>query len=185
MGENQRARDHFAEAMRLDPGDTHVALEYAFLCYETGQPVAARRTFARVIAAHGASQEATPGIDAGTAAVAVARAAFENIDRPLREGIARWKEALAANPNDYSGHEELAKLAEQRDETELAAEHFERAWRLRPERRGLLLDLGRTWKALGRAEEANAALLAASRGAEPRVAEQARELLPARYPYVY
>ncbi len=29
------------------------------------------------------------------------------------------------------------------------------------------------------------ALLAASRGAEPRVAERARELLPSRYPYVY
>src|SRR5262249_45284069 len=29
------------------------------------------------------------------------------------------------------------------------------------------------------------ALLAASRGAEPRVAEEARELLPSRYPYVY
>ena len=49
----------------------------------------------------------------------------------------------------------------------------------------MLLDLGRVWKQLGRAEEANAALLAASRGAEPRVAEQARELLPERYPYVY
>ena len=35
------------------------------------------------------------------------------------------------------------------------------------------------------AERANAALLAASRGAEPRTAEAARELLPARYPYVY
>ena len=34
-------------------------------------------------------------------------------------------------------------------------------------------------------EQANAALLAASRGAEPRTAEAARELLPARYPYVY
>ena len=88
-------------------------------------------------------------------------------------------------PADYSGHEELARLAELRDETELAAEHFEKAWRLRPERRELLLDLGRTWNALGRIEEASAALLAASRGAKPRVAEQARELLPARYPYVY
>ena len=179
VGENTRARDHFAEAWRLDPSDAHVALEYAFLCYETGQPIIARRTFARVLASQGVTQ----GIDAVTAAVV--RDAFENVDRPLREGIARWKEALLANPNDFSGHEELARLAEQRDETALAAEHFEKAWKLRPERRGLLLDLGRNWKALGRVEEANAALLAASRGAEPRVAEQARELLPSRYPYVY
>ena len=49
----------------------------------------------------------------------------------------------------------------------------------------MLLDLGRVWKQLDRTEEAAAALLAASRGAEPRVAEQARELLPDRYPYVY
>src|SRR5262249_6674540 len=49
-----------------------------------------------------------------------------------------------------------------------------------------LLDLGRVWAAAGRTEEANAALLAASRSPEsPRTAEQARELLPARYPYVY
>ena len=36
-----------------------------------------------------------------------------------------------------------------------------------------------------RVEEAHAALLAASRGGEPRAAEAARELLPNRYPYVY
>ncbi|MEJ7605659.1 MAG: tetratricopeptide repeat protein [Bryobacteraceae bacterium] len=51
--------------------------------------------------------------------------------------------------------------------------------------RAFLLDLGRTWKQQGRPEEASSALLAASRGAESRVAEAARELLPARYPYVY
>ncbi len=168
IGENVRARDHFAEAMRLDAADRQVALEYAFLCYETGEPVIARRIFDRLRSSDTTAAEA-----------------FENIDRPLKDGIARWSQAVAANPGDYSGHEELARLAEQRDESSLAAEHFEKAWRLRPERRELLLDLGRTWKALGRVEDANAALLAASRGTEPRVAEQARELLPARYPYVY
>src|SRR6202043_2414468 len=84
-----------------------------------------------------------------------------------------------------SGHQELARLAEQRDELPLAAEHYEHAWRLRPDHRELLLDLGRVWKQLDRAEDAGAALLAASRGAEARIAEQARELLPVRYPYVY
>jgi tetratricopeptide (TPR) repeat protein len=48
-----------------------------------------------------------------------------------------------------------------------------------------MLDLGRVWKLEGRTEQANFVLLAASRGGQPRVAEQARELLPARYPYVY
>src|SRR3954452_1668139 len=34
IGENALARDHFHRAMRLDPADTHVALEYAFLAFE-------------------------------------------------------------------------------------------------------------------------------------------------------
>jgi len=67
----------------------------------------------------------------------------------------------------------------------LAAEHFEKAWRLKPERRRVLVDLGRALQALGRPEEAMAALLAASRGGEAHAAEAARRFLPARYPYVY
>jgi Tfp pilus assembly protein PilF len=168
-GENEAARDQFAEAMRLDPSDTHVALEYAFLCYETKQPVIARRTFERL----------------RKAGDATAAEAFENIDRPLREGIARWQQALVLSPDNFSAHEELARLAEQRDQLDLAAEHYRNSWKLKPDRRDLLLDLGRVWKEQNRPEEAQAALLAASRGAEPRVAEQARELLPSRYPYVY
>ncbi len=171
-GENQAARDQFAEAARLDPKDEQAALEYAFLCYETKQPVQARRTFDRLRASHDSRVAST------------AAAAFENIDRPLREGIERWKQALVLSPDNFSAHEELAKLAEQRDEIPLAAEHYEKAWRLRPDRRDLLLDLGRAWKQMNHASEANGALLAASRGTEPRVAEQARELLPDRYPYV-
>ena len=168
VGETAAARDQFAAAMRLDPRDDQVALEYAFLCYETHQEVSARRIFDRY-----------------RRSSATAAQAFENIDRPLREGIDRWKQALALSPDNFSGHSELARLAEQRDELPLAAEHYERAWKLRPDHRELLLDLGRVWQGLGHTEEAAAALLAASRGAEPRVAEQARELLPTRYPYVY
>ena len=169
IGETEAARDQFAEAMRLNPADQPVALEYAFLCYETKQQVTARRIFDRVRKTGNAT----------------AAQAFENIDRPLREGIVRWTQALLLSPDNLSAHEELARLAEQRDELELAAQHFEKAWRLRADRRSLLLDLGRVWQDQNRIGEANAALLAASRGAEPRVAEQARELLPARYPYVY
>src|SRR5437899_3298331 len=67
----------------------------------------------------------------------------------------------------------------------ITAEHFEKAFQLKPDLRSLLLDLARIWKAQGRIEDSTAALLAASRGGEPRTAEAARELLPARYPYVY
>jgi tetratricopeptide (TPR) repeat protein len=168
-GDTTAARDQFREAMRLDPADTHLALEYAFLCYETREPVEARRVFERL----------------SKLGNETAKAAFENVDRPLRDGIARWKAVVAQAPDNFSGHEELARLAEQRDELTLSATEYEAAWRLRPGRRDLLLDLGRVWREQGRMAPSNAALLAASRGAEPRVAEAARALLPDRYPFVY
>src|SRR5271170_5067363 len=157
IGENEAARDQFAEAMRLDPRDDHVALEYAFLCYETKQQAAARRIFDRIRKT--GNQTAAP----------IASAAFENIDRPLREGIARWTKALELSPDNFSAHEELARLAEQRDEWPLAVEHYQKAWALRRDRRELLVALGRVYTLMSRADDANAALLAASRGAEPRV----------------
>lgn len=169
VGETEAARDRFSQAMRLDPADEHVALEFAFLSYETQEQAAARRVFDRIRRTGNATAET----------------AFRNIDGQLEEGIARWLRAVELSPGNFSAHQELARLAEQRDSTALAAEHYEAAWRLRPDLRAFLLDLGRVWKLAGRTAEANAALLAASRGAEPRTAEAARELLPSRYPYVY
>jgi len=172
IGENTAARDQFREAMLLDPKDFHVALEYAFLCDETKEQAQARRVFDRVRRAGDPASRAT------------AERATQNIDRPLAEGIARWTKAIQLGADNFSAHFELATLAEQRDELELAVEHYEKAWRLIPDRRSVLVDLGRVLKSLNRTEEANAALLAASRGGEPRAAEAARELLPARYPYI-
>lgn len=168
-GETDRAREQFAIAYRLTPDDAALAREYAYLCYETKQPLIARRVFDRRRKQGDADAER----------------AFQNIDRPLAEGIGRWTKAVAAAPGNFSAHQELARLAEERDELELAARHYGRAWELRQDRRETLLDLGRAWRELGRAEDANAALLAASRGAEPRVADRARALLPERYPFVY
>jgi tetratricopeptide (TPR) repeat protein len=172
-GATEAARDQFDAAVRLEPGDYHTALEYAFLCYETQQRIEARRVFDRVRKSGDEISRTTAG------------QAFENVDRPLREGIARWTRAIEADPNDFSAHFELARLAEERDELDLAAAHYQRAWRLRPELRNLLVDMGRVAKAQGKAELTMSTLLAASRGAEPRTAEQARALMPARYPYVY
>jgi Tfp pilus assembly protein PilF len=168
IGENELAREQFREAMGIQPADVQVALEYAFLCYETKEQAQARRIFDRV----------------RKTGNAVAEQAFQNIDAPLAAGIARWTEAIARGGDNFSAHSELATLAEQRDELELAAEHFEKAWRMLPDRRSVLVDLGRVWKSLNRLDEANAALLAASRGGEPRAAESAHELLPGRYPFV-
>jgi Flp pilus assembly protein TadD len=168
IGEPTLARDQFGEAMRLDPADTVAALEFAFLCYETKQQAEARRVFDRL------RRTGNP----------TAERAFHNIDDPLASGIARWQRAIVLGSDNFSGHFELATLAEQRDELALAATHFEIAWHLIPDRRTVLVDLGRVWLAMGRTSEATAALLAASRGGEPRAAEMARELLPARYPFV-
>jgi Flp pilus assembly protein TadD len=173
VGENEAARDQFGEAMRIDPTDQHAALEYAFLCFETKQQALARRIFDGIRKSGASSSQST------------AEQAFQNIDQPLAEGIARWQKAVEVEPGNFSAHQELATLAEQRDRLDLAAEHYEIAWKLRPAERSLMLDLGRVWKLLGRTEEANFLLLAASRGKPPRVAEQARELLPEGYPYVY
>jgi Tfp pilus assembly protein PilF len=168
IGENEMARDEFHAAMTMDAADVQVAMEYAFLCNESKREAEARRIFDRVRRTGNAEAEQ----------------AFQNIDRPLAAGIERWKSALAAGADNVSAHYDLAMLAEKRDELPLAAEHFEKAWRLRPDQRSVLVDLGRVWKAMGRNDDAIAALLAASRGGEPRATEQARELLPGRYPFV-
>ena len=173
VGDNDAARDQFAEAMRLDPTDNHTALEYAFLCNDTQRQAEARRIFDRIRKTGDPASRQT------------AEQAFQNIDRPLAEGIARWSEVVQVSPDNFSAWHELATLADQRDDLPLAAQAYEKAWRLKPQMRSLLVDLGRVWQQLGRAEDAESALLAASRGAEPRAAEAAKALLPARYPYVY
>lgn len=182
-GESEGARDAFGEAMRIDPADLHVALEYAFLCYEAKDDAPARKAEARRIfaAVRDSASEPDKNADARTTAAA----AFRNIDDPLRAGIERWQQALTTSAPSFSAHYELAQLAEQRDELELAAANYKAAFRLLPERKAVLLELARVEKTRGNTEGMMAALMAASRGAEPRAAELARERLPSRYPYVY
>lgn len=173
-GETEAAREQFAEAMRLDPNELHTALEYAFLCHETGKTAEARRIFDEVRKGAADAQIRS-----------TAETAFENIDRPLREGIERWTKALAANPGDFNAHLELGRLAEARGELELAATHYLQAWRLRRSQKSLLVDYGRATSAMGQPEAARAAWIAAMWGGEPRAAEAARKLFGPRYPYVY
>jgi tetratricopeptide (TPR) repeat protein len=177
-GENEEARDEFEAALRMDSTDETAALEYAFLAYETKKPIEARRTFDKLRNSKNPQTRAT------------AEKAFQNIDRPLAEGIRRWKEALAraAKPNElpmYSAHWELGQLAELRDDTRLAAEQYGICRQLKPQLSELLLILARVWKKANRIEEANAALLAASRSKNSRTAEIASEQWGTRYPYPY
>ena len=179
-GDNDHARDELGEAMRIDPADYPVALDYAFLCYEARADAPARKAEARRIFA-----AVRDSGSADAASRATAAAAFHNIDDPLGAGIERWQQALAASTPTFGAHFELAQLAEQRDETDLAAAHYKAAFRLLPERKSVLLDLARVEKTRGNSEGMMAALIAASRGPEPRAAELARECLPSRYPFVY
>jgi tetratricopeptide (TPR) repeat protein len=193
-GENADARDEFEAAMRLNPADETAALEYAFLAFETKKPIEARRMFYRLRYKGSAATRAT------------AEQAFQNIDKPLADGIARWQQALARapNPNDlstFSAHWELAQLAELRDELPLAAEQFEICRKLKPQLPELLLILARVWQQLNRLDEAHAALLAASRSSDSRTGELALEQMACsaqgngsplctvqnapRYPYPY
>ncbi|MGA8030722.1 MAG: tetratricopeptide repeat protein [Bryobacteraceae bacterium] len=178
-GENADARDEFEIALRLNESDETAALEYAFLAYETQKSIEARRTFDRL---------RLKGKNAATRATA--EQAFQNIDRPLADGIARWKQALArsATPDDltmFSAHWELAQLAELRDDLPLAAEQYEICRKLKPDLNELLIILARVWRQLNRMDEARAAILAASRSSNSRTAELGLEQLDPRYPYPY
>ena len=177
-GDSAAAREQFGEAMRIEPGDLHLALEYAFLCYEAREDAPARKAEARRIFAR-------VGESADAASRATATQAFENIDAPLAAGIARWQHVLATSAPTFSALYELAQLAEQRDELELAGSSYKAAFQLLPARKSVLLELARVEKARGDGEGMMAALIAASRGGETRAAELAREQLPDRYPYVY
>jgi cytochrome c-type biogenesis protein CcmH/NrfG len=178
-GDSDAARLQFGEAIRLDPKDAHLALEYAFLCFEARDDAPARKAEARRIFLRVRDSDADPEIRA------TAAQAFRNIDTPLQTGIARWQHVLATSAPTFSALYDLAQLAEQRDELALAVTSYRAAFQLLPERRSVLLELARAQKLAQNPEGAMAALLAASRGGEPRAAELARELLPERYPFVY
>jgi len=178
-GDSDAARVQFGEAMRLDPADSHVALEYAFLCFEAREDAPARKAEARRIFAHVRDTVDDPALRA------TAAQAFTNIDEPLKSGIARWQQVLAGSKPTFSALYELAQLAEQRDEFDLAQASYKAAFQLLPERKSVLLELARVEQSRDNAEGAMAAWLAASRGGEPRAAELARERMHGRYPYVY
>ncbi len=172
-GDPDGAREQFRLALEHAPQDHHLALEYAFLSFEAKERRIARLIFDRI------RREGSPETRA------TAQTAFDNIDRELAAGLERWQQAALQSPGKFSIHQEIGHLAEERDLLRLAAEHYAAAWKLRPDMREFLLDLGRVYTLAGEAEPAFAALLAASHATEPRIAERARTLLPSRYPYLY
>jgi len=164
-GDSAAARDQFQEAARRDSHDWRAWLEYAFLCHETQRVAEARRVFARARAEAPEPYRTT------------ASEAFDRVDGTLAAGIERWRAAIAERPDSDTVHEELAQLAEAREDWALAGEHYAAAWSLKPSKKALLLALGRVRAAQGDGEGARRAYVAAARGADTRTAELAREAL--------
>ena len=170
VGSNDAALDQFAAAMRLDPADQHVALDMRFSA--TRPNSRSPRGASSTVFAKTATPRPRPLSRIST--------------NPWHDGIARWQKLSKCRQTISAGMKSSPNWpSSAMSYLSRPAEHYEKAWRIKPEERSLLLDLGRFWKLLGRQEDATAALLAASRSTQPRVSERARELLPSRYPYVY
>ncbi len=172
-GETEAGRDQFKLVLAKRPSEERLALEYAYLCYETNRRPEAFEIFLRLKQAKDEKIRSQ------------ATETFNRLDSALQTEIARWTEATAKSPGSYSVHEELAHLLEERNDWITAAAEYRVAFGLKLEKRRFLLDIARVEREALRMDYANAAILAASRKDPPAVAEEAREQLPARYPYVY
>jgi tetratricopeptide (TPR) repeat protein len=173
LGETELARDQFQRIVPARPEQERLALEYGYLAYETGKRAEAFEVFLRL---KQAKDEAVRRQASETS---------DRIDQELQISIARLREATSKTPQSYSLHEELARLLEDRNDWVAAAAEYRIAFGLKPDKRRFLLDIGRVEAQAVRPDYATAAWVAASRGTPPLVAEEAREFLPARYPYVY
>ncbi len=173
MGETERGRDEIRKVLEVRREDERLQLEYAYLAYETGQRAEAFEIFLRLTLAKddGIRKQATE--------------TFQRIDAELKSSIARWRQAAEKTPGSYSVHEELARLLEERNDWVEAAAEYRVAFGLKPDKRRFLLDIARVEHGAVRPDYEHAALLAASRGTPPMVAEAAKEMLKDRYPFVY
>lgn len=173
QGETEAGRDQIKRVLKARSEDEQLLLEYAFLAFETGKRAEAFVIFLRL-------QQAKDETIRRKAADTWAR-----LDRELLATIARWTEAATKTPDSYSVHEELARHLEDRNDWVAAAAEYRIAFGLKPDKRRLLLDIARVEEEALRPDYAHAALIAASRGTPVMIAEEAREALLPRYPYVY
>ncbi len=173
QGETEAGREQLKRVLTVRSEDEQLLLEYAFLAYETGKRAEAFEIFLRLQQAKDEAirQKATE--------------TWTRLDADLRASIARWTEASHKTPDSYSVHEELARHLEDRNDWVAAAAGYRIAFGLKPDKRRLLLDIARVEHEALRPDYAHAALIAASRGTPVMIAEEAREVLLPRYPYVY
>ncbi len=171
VGETEWAREVFEQALTLEPKDDRIALELAFLYYETGQEARALELLDRV------RRSPDPALQKTAAET------FAHADGELRAAIERWSAAVRQDPSNRAARLELARNLEKHREPARAVEQYLAAWRLPPRREETLLDLARARHEAGDEEGAIGAWLLASRSAETRVSERARARLPRRDPF--
>ena len=173
IGESKWARDMFEQAVRLAPDEDHTALELAFLLYETREQGRAFATFDRL------RESPDPRV------AQTATNIYQRIHQEWAGEIARWEKVIEQDPLNRSAQLELADLYLKHREPERAAERYLAAWVVpsdRP-RDPILPKLAAAREAAGETEAANGAWLLASRSSETRIAEEAKDHLPDRYPY--
>lgn len=172
IGRTEDAREEFRRVVSQDPDDSHSALEYAFLCHDTGMWEEAWHLFKTLRKARNPEHRAT------------AERAFAGMERELTATIERLEAILHRDPENYSIHLELARTLRTRNEFARSAARFESAYRLKPAFPEILLELASVLHKAGDDSRSNAAILTASRSDSAFVAEQAKALLPSRYPYL-
>lgn len=173
IGESEWARDMFEQAVRLAPDDDHTALELAFLLYETQEQ-------GRAFVIFNDLRESPDNQVAQTATRTYGR-----ISQEWTREITRWETVIEQDPLNRSAHLELAERYAHYGQPERAVERYLAAWSVPSDqpRDPILPKLAAAREAAGDTEGANGAWLLASRSAETRIAEEAKDHLPERYPF--
>lgn len=168
-GDTLAARDSFERAMTLDPKDQTSALEFAFLAHETGQT----------------RQAPSPSTVCGSPATPPHSRLSRTSTGPSRKVSLAGSTFCETNPPTSPLTRNSPGWPNCETQLPLSAEHFLAAWRLRPAERHLLVSLAKVHFLRNEPNLAMPPLLAAARSGNPRAIEQAKGLLPNRYPYVY
>ena len=206
------AIDLFLKGLAKEPGNAAAHKDLAYTLFRAGENAAARDEFEQALQAQPARRNGRPRVrlpglrdqkahrssphfdrlrkTGNPTTRATAEQAFQNIDRPLADGIARWKQALARSdkPNDltmFSAHWELAQLAELRDDLPLAAEQYEICREVEAAAERSSADLARVWQQLNRVDESRAATWLRRAPPIRGPPSSLLETLGPRYPYPY
>lgn len=171
MGETEQAIEAFEAYEHARPGDPRNQLDLAYLYHQTKKEQQALELFRRV----------SRSKDVKLAAQA--RQAYEGIETQMVAEIARWSQAVAADPASDGNRELLAEAYARHDEPGKAIEQYLANRKLKAARYPDLIRLAQLYAETGDTARACGYYLIASRMPDPRVAEMGRQGLGGRYPY--